>query len=171
MKPIISVVGKSDSGKTTLLEGLVAELKRRNYKVAVIKHAGNDFNLDGTGKDSWRLSNAGSEVSVVSSASKVVIIKQVDSDLEPGQLSRVIGWDYDLILTEGFKKANTPKIEVHRAEQGKGLLFSAEQLIAVVTDEPLEVDVPQFGTSDFEKLADFIEEQVKEQLEIERKAD
>lgn len=167
MRPIISVVGRSNSGKTTLLEGLVAELKRRNYRVAVIKHAGNCLDLDDNGKDSWRLSKAGSEVVVASSASKVVVVKQVDGDLEPHQLSRVIGWDYDFILTEGFKKANIPKIEVHRRGQGKELVCAAKQLIAVVTDEPLDVNVPQFAMDDFERLADLIEEKLGDQLKSE----
>ena len=62
MRPIISIVGKSESGKTTLLESLIIELKQRGYKVAIIKHAGEDFELDKQSKDSWRLSQAGSEV-------------------------------------------------------------------------------------------------------------
>ena len=78
MRPIISIVGKSESGKTTLLEGLIIELKQRGYKVAVIKHASKDFELDKVGKDSWRLSQVGSEVVAISSPHKLAIIKQVE---------------------------------------------------------------------------------------------
>ena len=157
MRPIISIVGKSKSGKTTLLESLIAELKRRGHKVAVIKHVADDFELDEEGKDSWRFSQAGSEVVAVSSSHKLAVIKQVERDLSPQELSRLIRWDYDLILTEGFKQANTIKIEIHRKEQGKELLSPPKQLLAIVTDEPLDVDVPQFSKNEIQGLADFIE--------------
>lgn len=157
MRPIISVVGKAKSGKTTLLEGLIVELKQRGYKVAVIKHAGDDFELDTLGKDSWRLSQAGSEVVAISSPHKLAVITQVERDFSPRELSRFIVWDYDLILTEGFKQGNTPKIEVHRKEQGQELLCPPRQLLAIVTDEPLDVDVPQFSMSEVQGLADLIE--------------
>jgi len=157
MQPIISIVGKSESGKTTLLEGLIIELKQRGYKVAVIKHSGEDFELDEVSKDSWRFSQAGSEVSAISSARKLAIIKNLEHDLSPQELSHFIWWDYDLILTEGFKQSHHPKIEIHRKEQGKELLSPPEQLLAVVTDEPLDVEVPQFSREEVPKIADLIE--------------
>lgn len=157
MRPIISVVGKAKSGKTTLLEGLIVELKQRGYKVAVIKHAGDDFELDTLGKDSWRLSQAGGEVVAISSPHKLAVITQVERDFSPRELSRFIVWDYDLILTEGFKQGSIPKIEVHRKEQGQELLCPPRQLLAIVTDEPLDVDVPQFSMSEVQGLADLIE--------------
>ena len=160
MRPIISVVGKAKSGKTTLLEGLIVELKQRGYKVAVIKHAGDDFELDKLGKDSWRLSQAGSGVVAISSPHKLAVITQVERDFSPRELSRFIVWDYDLILTEGFKQGSIPKIEVHRKEQGQELLCPPRQLLAIVTDEPLDVDVPQFSTGEVQGLADLIENKV-----------
>ncbi len=161
MRPIISIVGKSKVGKTTLLEGLIIELERRGYKVAVIKHAGDDFELDKVGKDSWRLSQAGSGVVAVSSPHKLVVIKPMESEQSPRELSGFIGWDYDLILTEGFRQSNNPKIEVHRKEQGKELLCPPQQLLAVVTDEPLDVDVPQFSADEIQRLADLIENRLQ----------
>ena len=79
---------------------------------------------------------------------------------DPQEISNFILWDYDLILTEGFKGSNYPKIEVHRREQGEDLLTDPQQLLAVVTDEPLEIDVPQFSGNDVEKIADLIENAV-----------
>jgi len=171
MQPIISIVGKSESGKTTLLEGLIIELKQRGYKVAVIKHSGEDFELDEVSKDSWRFSQAGSEVSVISSSHKLAVIKNLEGDLSPQDLSNFICWDYDLILTEGFKQSNHPKIEVHRKKQGKELLSPPEQLLAVVTDEPLDVDVPQFSRDEVPKITDLIEktllaQQRKEDIDL-----
>ena len=160
MQPIISVVGKSKSGKTTLLESLTAELKQRGYRVAIIKHSGDDFELDTVSKDTWRFSQAGSEVSAINSAHNLAVFRQVERNLNPQELPRFIGWDYDLILTEGFKKANMPKIEVHRKEQGEGLLCPLPQLLAVVTDEPLDIAVPQFSKDEIKKIADLIEERI-----------
>ena len=163
MRPIFSIVGKSESGKTTLLEKLIGELNRLGYKVAVIKHAGEGFELDKQEKDSWRLSQAGSEIVAISSPSQVAVIKQVERYLSPKELSRFIGWDYDLILTEGFKQSNNLKIEVHRREQGGELLCSTKELLAVVTDEPLDVDVPQFSGDEVQGLAKLIENKMKAQ--------
>jgi len=167
MRPIISIVGKSKSGKTTLLESLIFELKQRGYKVVVIKHVGEDFEIDKPEKNSWRLSQAGSDIVAISSPSKVAVIKQVERDLSPRELSHFIRWDYDLVLTEGFKQSSTPKIEVHRKEQGKELLSPTQQLLAVVTDEALDVDVPQLSKDEIQGLADLIEQNVQAQLKDE----
>ena len=163
MPPIISIVGKSDSGKTILLEGLITNLKQRGYKVAVIKHAAEDFELDMVNKDSWRFRQAGSEVSAISSTQKLAVIKNLEHDSGPREISQFIGSDYDLILTEGFKQSSHPKIEVHRKAQGKELLSQTEQLLAVVTDEPLEVAVPQFSKNEVPKIADLIENTILDQ--------
>jgi len=157
MRPIISVVGKSKSGKTTLLRSLIIELKQRGYEVATIKHTDQDFEIDKAGKNSWQFSQSGSRIVAISSPHKVAVIKQVERDLSPRELSRFISSDYDLILTEGFKQSNTPKIEVHRKEQGGELICPPQQLLAVVTDEPLAIDVPQFSRDEVQQIADLIE--------------
>jgi molybdopterin-guanine dinucleotide biosynthesis protein B len=158
MIPIVSIVANSETGKTTLLEQLVRELKRRGYCLAVIKHAAGDFQLDREGKDSWRLAQAGSDAMILSSPSKLAILKPVERDITLGEISRLIGQDFDLILTEGFKKSDTPKIEVHRKELGKELLCSPEELFALVTDEKLDLALPQFSWDEVPGLADAIEE-------------
>ena len=163
MRPVISIVGKSKAGKTTLLGSLIIELKRRGHKVAVIKHVSDDFELDKVGKDSWRLSQAGSEVVAISSPHKLAVIKAVERDLSPQELSGFIVGDYDFVLTEGFKQSSFPKIEVHRKEQGEKLLCPPQQLLAVVTDEPLNVDVPQFSKDEIQGLADLIENKLQTQ--------
>ena len=157
MQPIISIVGRSDSGKTTLLEGLIAELKRRGYRVVVMKHSAEDVELDMVNKDTWRFSQAGSEVSAISSGHKLAVFKQLEHDSSPEELSQFISCDFDLLLTEGFKHSSYPKIEIHRKEQGGDLVSPPQQLLAVVTDEPLEVDVPQFAKDEVQKIVDLIE--------------
>ncbi len=163
MQPIISIVGKSDSGKTTLLESLITELKQRRYKVAVIKHSSQDVELDTVNKDSWRFSRAGSEVSAISSSSKFAVFRNLEQDFGLPELSQFLCSGSDLILTEGFKQSNHPKIEVHRKEQGKELLSPPEQLLAVVTDEPLDIGAPQFSTDEVHKLVDLIEKKLLNQ--------
>jgi len=160
MPPILSIVGKSNSGKTTLLESLIAEMKQRGYKVAVIKHAGEDIELDTVNKDTWRFSRAGSDISAINAGQKLAIFKAVARDFNAGDLAAFICGDNDLLLTEGFKQSDYPKIEVHRKEQGKDLVSPPEQLIAIVTDEPVEASVPQFGKDEARKIVDFIEETI-----------
>ena len=157
MHSIISIVGKSGSGKTTLLEGLIAELKQRGHKVAIVKHSHHADDLDLATKDTWRLTKAGSELSAINSLDHLAIYRRMEHYFDPQEISNFILWDYDLILTEGFKGSNYPKIELHYQEQGEDLLTDPQQLLAVVTDEPLAIDVPQFSRNDIPKIADLIE--------------
>ena len=160
MRSIISIVGKSSSGKTTLLEKLIAELKKRGYKVAIVKHSHHKDDLDIAAKDTWRFTQAGSELSAINSLDHLAIYRRMDSFFDPKDISNFVLWDYDILLTEGFKGSNYPKIEVHRSEQGKGLLTDPKLLLAVVTDEPLDVKVPQFSRDDIAGIADFIEKTI-----------
>ena len=160
MPPVISIVGKSKSGKTTLIERLVAELKRRGYRVATIKHSPKGFELDQPGKDSWRHARSGSDAVVVSSRQRLAMILPQDHDATIEEVLRLLGPDFDIVLAEGFKKGSALKIEVHRKELGEGLLLSPKQLLAIVSDEHLEADVPQFSWDDIAAVASFIEEKL-----------
>ena len=157
MRTIISIVGKSGSGKTTLLEKLITELRKRGHKVAIVKHSHHTSDIDTADKDTWRFTKAGSELSALNSLDNLAIYRRMDEYFDPQEISDFVLWDYDLILTEGFKSSGFPKIEVHRQEQGEGLLTEPEHLLAVVTDEPLTANVPQFSYDDVEKIADLIE--------------
>jgi molybdopterin-guanine dinucleotide biosynthesis protein B len=165
MHLIISIVGKSHAGKTTLLENLIAELKRRGRKVAMVKHSHHANDLDTAEKDTWRFTKAGSELSAINSLDHLAIYRRTDHYFDPQEISDFVHWDYDVILTEGFKASHYPKIEVHRSEQGKELLTDPEQLIAVVTDEPLDVKVPQFPRDDVKGIADLIEKIIASQIQ------
>lgn len=159
MFPIVSVVGKSQSGKTILLEQLIGELISRGHRLATIKNTHADFTVDHPGKDSWRFSQAGSNVVVVSGPQTVAVVRQMDHQAALQELFQLIGGEVDLILTEGFKGAQTPKIEVHRKELGN-LVSPPEQLLAIVTDEPLDIAVPQYSAKDVKPLANLIEESI-----------
>jgi len=157
MPPIVSIVGKSKSGKTTLMEGLIRELKSRGYRVGTIKHTPQGMTFDEPDKDSWRHIQAGSEATAITSPDKMVLIKPIAQDVTLGEIVRFFGEDYDIILAEGFKQDDAPKIEVHRKEVGPPLT-SIRKLIAIVTDEPLETKTRQFPWQDIKGLADLLEE-------------
>lgn len=125
-----------------------------------MKHSDKDIELDTVNKDTWHFSQAGSELSAISVAHRLAIFKNVAPDFSPDELSHLLSWDGDLLLTEGFKGSSYPKIEVHRKEQGNDLVSPTSQLLAVVTDEPLEIDVPQFSRDEVNKIADIIENTV-----------
>jgi molybdopterin molybdotransferase len=155
--PIVSIVGKSQSGKTVLMEQLIAEFKRRGYKVATLKHSRGGMEIDHPGKDSWRYTQAGSDAVLISAPDKLAFIKSVDHDLGIEEILPIIGPEFDLVLVEGFKKSKIPKIEVYRKRLGDDLLCSPEELSAVVTDGSLDVDIPQLPWGDMVTVADFIE--------------
>lgn len=155
--PIISIVGKSKTGKTTLLEKLIRELKSRGYRVASIKHHVHAFEIDQPGKDSWRHAQAGSDVVVIASPKQLAMIRRLDNELTIDQIAEMIQ-DVDIILTEGYKRGDKPKIEVSRSERSRELLCTTEELVAVATDQPYaELPVPQFDLNDVKGLADLLE--------------
>jgi molybdopterin-guanine dinucleotide biosynthesis adapter protein len=156
LPPVVSIVGKSRSGKTNVIERLIGELKSRGYRVATIKHTPRDVSFDELGKDSRRHIEAGSEAVVVSSPDNIVLIKPVSEDTPVERVVRLLGDDYDIILTEGFKQGNAPKIEVHRRDVGAPLT-DIKKRIAIVTDEPLETKARQFPFEDTKSLADLLE--------------
>jgi molybdopterin-guanine dinucleotide biosynthesis adapter protein len=157
MPPVVSIVGKSDTGKTTFLEKLIRELTERGYRVASIKHShhGIDFHL--LKKDDWKHAQAGSVATVVSSTTQIQIIKNIEKELTVDEIVRHLGDDYDIVLTEGFSRGDAPKVEIHRKEKGP-LLEDATKRIAIVTDEPLDPQFRQFATEDVKGVADLLVE-------------
>jgi molybdopterin-guanine dinucleotide biosynthesis protein B len=159
MIPIVSIVGKSDTGKTTLIEKLIPELIRRGYRVATVKHDVHGFDVDREGKDSWRHKQAGAHTVVISSPKKLALIRDVDHDADLTELRDKYIQDVDLILSEGFKKNNQPKIEVFRREKHEGLLCKkGDNLLAIASNQPLDAGVPCFDINDARGLVDLIEE-------------
>ena len=157
--PILSVVGKSGSGKTSLLEKLIAELKRRNYRVATIKHHSHPgFEIDYPGKDTWRHAQAGSDLVIIAAPDKIASIRRLERELSLDEIVAPIT-GVDIILTDGFKRAGKPALEVVRAENGLELVSDPAALVAVATDTQLAVEVPQFDLNDAIGIANWIEKQ------------
>lgn len=160
LPPVISVVGKSGSGKTVFLEKLISVLNRRGLKIGVIKHDPHGFEIDTPGKDSWRHARAGSATVVLSSPERLAIIKRLDEEMTLDALVSTYLQDVDLVITEGYKTGRKKKIEVSRRERSQDLVSPTQDLIAIVTDQNFDLPVPHFGLDDAEALADLLEEEV-----------
>lgn len=134
MVPIISIVGKTNSGKTTLIEKIIPELKKRGYRVGAIKHDVHQFEIDHEGKDTWRMTAAGANTVIIASAKKMGMVKKLDREYH---LDEISGWlirDVDIIITEGFRKQDKPKIEVTRT--GELLCTRDDNPIAFIDNTP-----------------------------------
>jgi molybdopterin-guanine dinucleotide biosynthesis protein B len=159
--PVVSFIGKKKSGKTTVLLGVVEELRDRGYRVAVLKHDTHGFDIDIPGTDSYRFKELGAEVVGVSSPWSYVW--QVKTEKEPslGELIRQIREPVDLVITEGFKQQDAPKIEVSRRARSETLVSTPDELIGITSDQRFtDYPVPQCDLGDSVALADLIEERI-----------
>jgi molybdopterin-guanine dinucleotide biosynthesis protein B len=159
--PIVSIVGKADSGKTTFLEKLIAELTSRGWRVATVKHHSHtDEDVDVVGKDSWRHRQAGASISVVASGAQIGMVREVDREPTLDEIAEMIGDEVDLILTEGYKRAGRNRIEVSRVARSDTLVCEPDEAIAIVTDneafDPFSMCL--FGLDEADAVADFIEQ-------------
>jgi molybdopterin-guanine dinucleotide biosynthesis protein MobB len=156
MVPVISFVGNSGVGKTTFLEKLIVVLKARGLRVAAVKHDVHKFEIDYPGKDSWRLTQAGSDVVIISAGDKLALIEHPETERTLSDLVRMVADRVDVVLTEGYRGAAAMKIEVSRKAHSHILTARLDDLIAIVTDQPFEYPVPQFDLNDAEAVADFL---------------
>jgi molybdopterin-guanine dinucleotide biosynthesis protein B len=157
--PMVAVIGHSGSGKTTFLEKLIPELTRRGLKVGSIKHDVHGFEMDKPGKDSWRHKHAGALTTVISSPYQIGMVMDVEYDHRPDELLSLFS-GMDIILTEGYKRSNIPKLEIFRAETTpEPLCKNDEKLMALITDAHIDLNVPVFSTRAVEKVADFLIDQ------------
>ena len=153
--PVLTFVGLSGTGKTTFLEKLIPELKGRGLRLAVLKHDAHQFEVDKPGKDTWRFTQAGADVAAISNQEKFALIERTPRQLT---LAELIGRlpDVDLVLTEGYKRSRVKKIELHRAALGNPIISQPEELLAILTDEPLDLSVLQLCLEDVSGCADLI---------------
>lgn len=154
--PVVSIVGYSGSGKTTLIEKLILALKRRGFKVGTIKHDVHGFEMDRPGKDSWRHKQAGALTTIITSPRQIGMVMDVDHDHHPLELLPLMS-GMDIVIVEGFKKANLAKIEVFRPENNKPpACRNDSNLIAVVSNTSLNWGVPEYMVDDIEMLTDLV---------------
>jgi molybdopterin-guanine dinucleotide biosynthesis protein B len=156
--PIVAFSGFSESGKTTFIEKLIPELKRRGYRIVTIKQTHHEFASE-PGKDSERHLSSGSEVSMVVSPTRLVLTRPVEEEVSIDEMVRVLGDDYDIIICEGFKYSDIPKLVVYR--QGIGAFpLGLSNVIGVITDEELDIQTRQYSFEDVEAVADMLEEEI-----------
>ena len=154
---VVSFVGHSGSGKTTVLEKLIPELKNRGLKVGTIKHHLGKLTLDQPGKDSFRHRQAGADVSMIATPGEVGIVIGWDSDPRVEELVLLMR-GIDIVLCEGYKHSSIDKIEVFRADLGQEPVCRGEvSIMAIVSDSETDCGVPRFSPSDTAGLADFLE--------------
>ncbi len=153
---ILCFAGRSNSGKTTLIERVIPALTRAGYRVATVKHAGHGFELDTEGKDSWRHKQAGASTVIVLSKGSMAMFADVSEEMKVEEVrDRFLDSQIDLIIAEGWKSEGYPKIAVVREELSE-LNTSLDGLLAIVSMKPIIAPVPCFDRDDIEGIADLI---------------
>jgi molybdopterin-guanine dinucleotide biosynthesis adapter protein len=152
---VIGLAGWSGAGKTTLLTRVIPHLLKQGLRVSVIKHAHHEFDVDVPGKDSWVHRQSGATEVLVTSAQRWALMHELRGADEPPlpelltKMSQV-----DLVIIEGFKRDPHRKIEVHRAANGKPLLFPDDPgIVGVVADVAVETKLPFAHLDDVEAVA------------------
>lgn len=168
---VFGITGWKNNGKTTMTARLVEELTRRGYRLATVKHAHHDFDIDHEGTDSWQHRKAGAKEVAVVSALRWALIHETENEPEPDLASilKKLG-PCDLVLVEGYKRANHDKLEVRRqsGKTGENLSRQDPHIVALASDIPQdEVCLPVFHLDDISSIADFIEIHMR----LERKKD
>lgn len=161
--PIISIVGKKNSGKTTLIEKLIPKLKTRGYRVGTVKHDTHGFDIDHKGKDTWRHKQSGAEAVFISSPWKISLIQDVKTEWNLDDIAEKFFQNMDIVITEGYKRQNKPKVEIFRSKEHKAPLHSKtdnETLIAVMSDVPLDLGRPRFHIDDIDSLVELLESEL-----------
>lgn len=156
LPPVVPIVGYSGSGKTTVLIKLIAELTRRGFRVGTIKHHSHDFEMDVPGKDTWRHKQSGAVTTLISSPRRIGLVRDVATEMELEELLPLIR-GVDVIIVEGYKRVKRPKIEVFRADVSEEPACRKDaNLVALISDTPLDLGVPRFSPHDTLAVTDFI---------------
>ncbi len=161
LKPsVIVIVGKSNSGKTTLIEGLIPKLVKKGYLVATVKRAKHGFEMDREGKDSFKHREAGAKAVAVVSDDRLALIKEIEGEPALTDIISAYFGGFDLVIVEGFKEEAYPKLVVLRGLEGERELLKLSNILAVVSDEPDNAGLIRFTSRESEKIASFIEREI-----------
>ena len=157
MSKVINVVSEcSNVGKTTLIEGLIKELKLRGYSVGTIKHDAHEFDIDKKGKDTYRHRIAGADTIIISSKKRMAMIKELKEEIPLEKLISMME-DKDFIIVEGYKKSSLKKIEVFREGVSKKIITPKDRLICIATDVPQNIpNVKEILINDYKKMVEYL---------------
>ena len=155
---IFGFAGWSGSGKTTLIEKLIPLFVAQGLKVSLVKHAHHTFDVDQPGKDSYRHRHAGCNEVLVSSSRRWVLMHELRGAPEPGFAELVERVSpCDLLLVEGFKREQLPKLEVYRASVGESLLHPQDpSIVAIASDQRVDTRLPWFDLDDAPAIGEFV---------------
>lgn len=163
------VAARSGTGKTTLIEKLITILTSKGYRIGALKHNSHEFEMDHKGKDSYRFTHAGAAEVIVASKDRLGMVRTLQEELEANQIVNMFD-DVDIIIIEGFRNNEYPKIEIHRKCIDDRLLCNSPYyhgFIAVASDEKLNVDLEVLDINDAEYIAGWIAKKAGEFLKSE----
>ncbi len=163
--PIFSIVGWKNSGKTTLMARLVKEFTARGLAVSAVKHAHHSFDIDHPERDTFKLREAGARQIAIASPRRWALMHELRDESEPS-LEEIISHfsGADLILVEGYKSSQIPKIEARskRSLTQSPLTSEFPSIVAVASDEDLEDSaLPHFQIDEIPRIAEFILDYLK----------
>ena len=164
--PILGFAAFSGTGKTTLLLQLIRSLKKEGVRVALIKHAHHDFDIDIPGKDSYELRKAGADQVLVASSQRRALIREISVEHDPELEDLINDLDLgntDLVLVEGFRHVPFPKIELHRPSLNHSLIFPQDpDVIAIASDKAIDTGrLPRLDINRPEEILGFIKDWMK----------
>jgi len=151
---LVAIVGKSNSGKTTLITRLLPLFAQSGLKVGTIKHTHHQVELDRQGKDSWKHRLAGSSRVLLLTGSNLALFSNIDSEPTLKELAGTYFSDLDIVVSEGFKNEDCLKLEIYRTSNGKTPLYCdpAYQIHALISDSFPDVSIPTFGLDDIQEI-------------------
>lgn len=155
---VFGFAGYSGSGKTTLIEQLIPMLRAQGLRVSLIKHTHHGFDIDRPGKDSYRFREAGAGEVMLAGAQRWALMRELRDEVQPS-LAELLAHlsPCDLVLVEGFKSAELPKIEVYRPATGHPMVLGEyPNVVAVASDAALDVTVPVLDLNDVEAVMRFM---------------
>ena len=158
MTPVISVVGWHDTGKTAFVVALISELKRKGLRVATIKHTRGRFDIDRRGTDTWRHAQAGSDVVVISGSSKLAFIEHREMELRLDEVISRLPAEIDIVITEGYKEEDKPKIEITSKEYEDERIAAPGELIALIYQEGAVDEEGRFDPDTVRQVVELLDE-------------